>query len=355
MEKTIMFFGMVAKDRPLNAGAIGMLLSDVGVDDDLVVYFHSEGGYVTEGMAIYNLFKNAVAKSKTAVILGACQSIATVITLAFDKVYISPLANYMLHKVWAKVEGNADSLREAADNFDKLDEMLFTAYAKKTGKSIDDIKKYFEKDTYLTPDKAVAEGFCDGLYEMPEAMQQATNVEKMSFEEKLNLFSNVFQMAKKEPENNTLMFKPEDFKQSLVTLGVMTASEFDAYEALYAKDVAKAKNYLEEKQTAFKAKLEASNAAQTTTQATSQTTTTQPMMTVEEWAKQADLKKTTLASAFAQNQNGNEKPKASWTYQEWLDKDPEGLSIMLENEPDKVEALAKAHAEANSPFKKKLW
>jgi ATP-dependent protease ClpP protease subunit len=353
MEKTIMFFGMVAKDRPLNAGAISMLLADVGVDDDLVVYFHSEGGYVTEGMAIYNLFKNAVAKSKTAVILGACQSIATVITLAFDKVYISPLANYMLHKVWAKVEGNADSLREAADNFDKLDEMLFTAYAKKTGKSIDDIKKYFEKDTYLTPDQAVSEGFCDGLYEMPEAMQQATNVEKMTFEEKLNLFSNVFQMAKKEPENNTtLMFKPEDFKQSLVTLGVMTTYEFDAYEALYAKDVAKAKNYLDEKQNAFKSKLQGLD---TTTAKTGESVTGQPLMTAEEWAKQADLKKTTLSSAFAQNQNGNEKPKANWTYQDWLDKDPEGLSIMLENEPDKVESLAKAHAEANSPFKKPLW
>lgn len=350
MEKTIMFFGKISKDW-ISANWIANLLVDVTANDDLVVYVHSSGGYVTEGMAIYNLFKNSVAKSKTAIIVGACQSMATVVTLAFDKVLISPLANYMVHKVSGIVDGNADQLREVAMQFDKLDTMLLGAYAKKTGKTSEELVGYFAKDTYLSPDEAVQEKFVDGIYDTDEAITALPqNFAELDFENKLNTLSKVFEKvvdsAKDEivlPLNNdNNMFEPKIMRNALVDTGVMSANDFDAFEALYAKDKVKAEAYLKEKQEVYAAKKTVTEPVAT------------PTVTPEEWQKQVDAKK----QVFAQNFNSPEAGKTNrdaWDYKEWEEKDPQGLAKMLSENPDKVEKLAKEYADKTSPFRKNLW
>lgn len=128
------------------------------------VRINSFGGYVHDGLAIYNALKAHPAK-KVAVIDGVAMSIASLILMAGDEVQAPETSIFMVHAPWGGTYGNAEDMRRYADQLDKYAEAMVGAYVAKTGKSAEEIRALLTdgEDHYYTGAEAVAEGFADAL------------------------------------------------------------------------------------------------------------------------------------------------------------------------------------------------
>jgi len=132
-------------------------LGDISV---LNIYINSGGGDVFAGQAIYSMLKRHTAQ-KNVYIDGLAASIASVIAMAGDTIYMPKNAMLMIHKAWTMAIGNAHDLRKLADDMDKIDESILSTYQAKTGLEAEQIMEMVNAETWMTAEEAVALGFAD--------------------------------------------------------------------------------------------------------------------------------------------------------------------------------------------------
>ncbi len=135
-------------------------------DSDVTVKISSGGGYVNEGIAIFNLLRNS-KKNITVEIIGQAYSIASVIAMAGNKILIAEFADMMLHPAWTFTEGNAEDLRKTADELDIISAEIFNIY--KTRDKVKDnettLQNYFNEEKYIKAQECIDLGLCDGMIE----------------------------------------------------------------------------------------------------------------------------------------------------------------------------------------------
>lgn len=136
-------------------------LGDISV---LNIYINSGGGDVFAGLAIYSMLKRHPAQ-KNVYIDGLAASIASVIAMAGDTIYMPRNAMLMIHKAWTMAIGNANDLRKLADDMDKIDESILSTYQEKTGLGAETIIEMVNAETWLTAEEAVTLGFADVIEE----------------------------------------------------------------------------------------------------------------------------------------------------------------------------------------------
>ena len=95
-----------------------------------------------DGIAIYNLLNKHPAKVMVH-IDGLAASMASVIAMADDRIIMPENALMMIHKPW----GISGDMRDYADLLDKVETVLIPAYARKTGKSAQEITAMQEDET----------------------------------------------------------------------------------------------------------------------------------------------------------------------------------------------------------------
>lgn len=141
--------------------------------DTINVRINSYGGSVSDGVAIYNALRRHSATINT-YIDGVAISIASLIAMAGDTVYIAQNALFMVHAPWGGAVGNAKELREYADVLDTFAKAMASSYARKTGKAVDDIMPLLldGADHWFTADEAVTDGYAD---EITDAVQIAAS------------------------------------------------------------------------------------------------------------------------------------------------------------------------------------
>lgn len=152
-------------------------LEALGEVDRIDLHIHSPGGDVFEGTAIYNILMSHPAKVEVYVD-GLAASMASVIAMAGDVVYMPENALMMVHKPWGAQMGEADDFRRYADLLDKVEETLVLSYAIKTGKSEEEIKTLLAAETWFTGAEAVEAGFADQLIQ-PLAAAAALKSKRM--------------------------------------------------------------------------------------------------------------------------------------------------------------------------------
>jgi ATP-dependent Clp protease protease subunit len=135
-------------------------LDALGDVDEIKVYINSDGGDVFAGQAIHSMLKRHKAKVKV-YIDGLAASIASVIAMAGDEIYMPSNSMMMLHNPWTLVLGNSEELRKIADDLDKIREGIVAAYQTKTALSKDKIIEMMDAETWMTADEAVRLGFAD--------------------------------------------------------------------------------------------------------------------------------------------------------------------------------------------------
>lgn len=121
---------------------------------------NSPGGYVSDGMAIYNAIARHPAEVTT-YIDGLAASIASVIALAGKRVLIAENALMMIHNPWSLAIGDAKEFRKQADILDQFKETIVNVYETRTGMSRADIAKAMDDETWYTAKEAVGAKLAD--------------------------------------------------------------------------------------------------------------------------------------------------------------------------------------------------
>jgi ATP-dependent Clp endopeptidase proteolytic subunit ClpP len=149
---------------------------------EIVLHIQSPGGSVYGGYNTYHVLKSA-GKKITAIIEGECQSIATFITLAADKITARNPSRYMIHLPLVGIQGNAKDLEGGASELRKIEEEMAAAYSSRTKIPKEDVLKMMEKETTFTVYEAKEKGFIDEVVDELKAVALAKS-SKMSNEDK---------------------------------------------------------------------------------------------------------------------------------------------------------------------------
>ncbi|MCZ4300770.1 head maturation protease, ClpP-related [Microbacterium oxydans] len=154
-------------------GAIGGFWGDIIAGDvvreihaldvaTLDVYVNSPGGDVYDGIAI----RNALRQSSAHVVIhvdGLAASAASYIACAGDEVVMGENAEIMIHDAWNIVLGNAEELRVAASDLDRISDNIAAMYAEKAGGTAASWRELMKAETWYTAEEAVAAGLADRL------------------------------------------------------------------------------------------------------------------------------------------------------------------------------------------------
>lgn len=140
---------------------------DVGT---INLYINSPGGSVFEGLAIGNMLKRHKARV-IAHVDALAASIASVIAMFADEVRMASNSLMMIHNAWTWASGNAEQLRKAADDIERINESVIQSYLDKAGDKLnnDTLKSLLDSETWLSAEEAFNYGLCDAIDDFNEA------------------------------------------------------------------------------------------------------------------------------------------------------------------------------------------
>jgi ATP-dependent Clp protease protease subunit len=139
-------------------------LDNLGEIDTLNIYINSPGGDVFAGQTIYSILKRHKAH-KNVYIDGLAASIASVIAMAGNTIFMPKNSMMMIHNPWTIGMGNADEFRKLAEDLDKIRESLIAAYEGHSALTRDEIIEIMNSETWLTATECEEYGFCDVVEE----------------------------------------------------------------------------------------------------------------------------------------------------------------------------------------------
>ncbi len=143
-----------AADKGAPAGEIDMTVNSVG-------------GSVFDGLAMYNALR-LTGLNITGTVLGLAASAATLPLMAAHKIKMPKNSFLMVHDPSVGMYGNATEMRDIADTLDTIGASLVNTYAARTGKTPEDVKAMLAKETWMSADEALANGFCNEVLPLME-------------------------------------------------------------------------------------------------------------------------------------------------------------------------------------------
>lgn len=162
----VLIYGIVGDSWDgLDAATLVPLITEG--NDDLDIRINSPGGYVMEGLAIYNAMIRAAASGRkvTTHIDGLAASMASVIAMAGSEVIMADNALVMIHNPWDCACGDANELRRAADQLDRLRDQIVGIYAKRTGLAADELVAMMDEETWFSAADALDKKFITSVSE----------------------------------------------------------------------------------------------------------------------------------------------------------------------------------------------
>lgn len=139
-------------------------LAALGAVRSITVRINSAGGDVFAAQSIGNQLEQCGAEV-TARIDALCASAATIVACHCNKVVAANDSTYMIHPVRVGVFDyvNAAELQDYLKALAAMQENITTLYAKKTGRTKDEVTAWMDETNWWTGEQAKANGFVDEL------------------------------------------------------------------------------------------------------------------------------------------------------------------------------------------------
>ena len=137
-------------------------LSEGDPTEDVEVIISSPGGEIFSASEIYSALKSYVGKV-TVKITGLAASAASVITMAGDKVVMSPTAQLMIHNVSTFGEGDYKDFEHVVEELRQANKSISSAYMLKTNKTQEELLELMDRETWFTAADALEHGFIDEI------------------------------------------------------------------------------------------------------------------------------------------------------------------------------------------------
>ena len=167
-------------------------LAGLTAEDEVELIIHSFGGSVFEGQYMYNLLKKCPSQ-KVAHVYGSCMSMATILSMACEKVYMCENSMYMVHKASSGTYGNANDIENVLSLLNGIDSIAIETYSKRTKITKERLISEFMTgfDKWLTPTEALEYGFIDEIKDPIQEVIESENYTDYDYD-----FGVFFQNAK---------------------------------------------------------------------------------------------------------------------------------------------------------------
>ena len=177
-ERAYDIFSRLLKERivflngPIDDGVASLVCSQLlfleseNPTKDIAMYINSPGGIVTSGLAIYDTMEYIRPEVST-VCMGQAASMGSLLLTAgaAGKRYSLPNARIMTHQPSGGFQGQATDIEIHAKEILDLRRRLNGIYEKHSGKTLKQIEKIMERDTFMTADDAKDFGLIDQVVE----------------------------------------------------------------------------------------------------------------------------------------------------------------------------------------------
>lgn len=151
-------------------------LTEEGVQE-INVHIDSYGGAVSAGWAIYNALKDWPG-TVNSFADGFVASAAVYPFLAGQRRAASPVSAFFLHQAWISTAGNADELRKAADDLEKMNDIGLEAFAA-AGIDRDKVLALEKEESWLSAFDALELGLATEVLDRGEEQSTQQSVRAM--------------------------------------------------------------------------------------------------------------------------------------------------------------------------------
>jgi ATP-dependent protease ClpP protease subunit len=172
-------------------GMLGVSASDLidklaDMSGPIDVHLNSPGGEVFEGLAIYNalLQRDGV----NVYIDGMAASIASVIAMAGEKISIARSARMMVHDGFCLAIGNAQDMRDLADQLDFESDNIAGIYAYHTGGTKEYWRDVMRKEKWYNAEMALEAGLAHEIIETRGGVEAADRIKAKDWD--LSIYKN---------------------------------------------------------------------------------------------------------------------------------------------------------------------
>ena len=170
LKERIVILGTPINDQVANLIVAQLLwLNHEDPKREIQMFINSPGGVINSGYAIYDTMHLIEAPVST-IAVGMTASMGTILlTGATGRRYALPNATVHMHQPLGGAEGQASDIEIAAQEILRQRDRINTLIVRHTKMDEDQIKRYTDRDYYMTPDEAVALGVIDEVMQPLEA------------------------------------------------------------------------------------------------------------------------------------------------------------------------------------------
>ncbi len=151
-----------------------LFLESENPSKDISMYINSPGGVVTAGMAIYDTMQYIRPRVST-VCIGQAASMGSFLLAAGEpgmRIAL-PSARIMVHQPSGGARGMASDIEIQAREILRIRAKMNDLYVKFTGRTLEEIEKAMDRDTFLEADEALAFGLVDKVFESRPGEEKA--------------------------------------------------------------------------------------------------------------------------------------------------------------------------------------
>jgi ATP-dependent Clp protease protease subunit len=133
---------------------------------EITLYINSPGGYVTSGMAMYDVMKSITSPIST-VCMGLAASMGSILLSAGTKGrrFMFRHGKVMIHQPSGGAQGSSTDIEIQMREILKTKEIGARILAENCGQTLDRILKDFERDYWMDASESVEYGIVDGIVE----------------------------------------------------------------------------------------------------------------------------------------------------------------------------------------------
>ena len=132
---------------------------------DIFLYINSPGGSVSAGMAIYDTMKYIKCDVST-ICIGLAASMGAFLLAGGTKGkrFALPNSEIMIHQPLGGAQGQASDIQIQANHIQKIKNNINRILSENTGKPIEIIDKYTDRDNYMSAEEAKEYGVIDEIF-----------------------------------------------------------------------------------------------------------------------------------------------------------------------------------------------
>jgi ATP-dependent Clp protease, protease subunit len=179
-ERIVFVTGQVEDNMASLIVAQLLFLESENPSKDISMYINSPGGVVTAGLAIYDTMQYIRPRVST-VCIGQAASMGSFLLAAGEpgmRIAL-PSARIMVHQPSGGARGMASDIEIQAKEILRIRARMNDLYVKFTGRTLEEIERALDRDTFLEAEEALAFGIVDKVFESrPDAEKQADDGNK---------------------------------------------------------------------------------------------------------------------------------------------------------------------------------